>query len=314
MKTRWFKIWVVCLLMTFAPLLKAQQEIQNSFYMFNPGILNPAYSGSRNALSGVLDYRHQWAGWDGAPKTAMVSLHSPIKIQSLAAGFNVASDKIGSTNNTAVFGDIAYRVKLNGAKFGADNKQMLSFGLRTGGDFYSSNLNTLRSSDVTDQIQTNGIYNRFIFNIGAGVYYFSKKHYVGFAVPKLLQNKRGDASTFKQNQAIHYYFMAGYVFKINSLVLFKPSTQIKYTKNAPLSVDINASFLMLDKFWVGALYRHKAAVGANIMYQINETLRVGYGYDFTTTAITTGRPSSHELMIGFDLLRNKTLFKSPRYF
>lgn len=286
----------------------AQQEVQNSLYMFNPNIINPAYAGSREALSGVMDYRQQWVKWDGAPSTAMLSLHSPLKMESVALGLNIVNDKIGATNNTALYGDFAYRIRLN------NRKDRLSFGIRAGGDYYSANLTKLYATDANDQIQMNGNYTRFLFNVGAGVYYYGKKHYIGFAVPKLLQNQKADITSFKAQQLAHYYFVAGYVFKINSMVDFKPSMQLKYTQNAPLSVEANASFFFMEKFWVGAMYRHKAAVGGNIMYQINETFRVGYAYDYTTTTMTKMSPSSHEVMIGFDLRGNKKGFMSPRYF
>ena len=108
---------------------KSQQEVQNSLYMFNPSIVNPAYAGSRDALSGIVDYRQQWVKWDGAPTTAMLCLHSPLKMDAVALGLNIVNDKIGATNNTAMYGDFAYRIHLNKGKFGTNNKQTLSFGM-----------------------------------------------------------------------------------------------------------------------------------------------------------------------------------------
>ena len=65
--------------MTFLSItLSAQQEVQNSFYMFNSSILNPAYAGSRDALSVVVDARSQWTGWKGAPKTNSFIMHTPL--------------------------------------------------------------------------------------------------------------------------------------------------------------------------------------------------------------------------------------------
>jgi hypothetical protein len=98
------------------------------------------------------------------------------------------------------------------------------------------------------------------------------------------------------------------------MLAFKPSLQVKYTQNAPISAEVNASFLFLDKFWMGAMYRHKAAIGLNFMYQVSDVLRVGYAYDYTTTAMTKLSPSSHEIMVGFDLRGNRNSFKTPRYF
>jgi hypothetical protein len=62
------------------------------------------------------------------------------------------------------------------------------------------------------------------------------------------------------------------------------------------------------------MYRHKAAIGLNFMYQISDLLRVGYAYDYTTSAMTKFSPSSHEIIIGFDLKGNISSCKTPRYF
>lgn len=314
MKNKINKIHLIFATMLISLFARSQQEVQNSLYMFNPSIVNPAYAGSRDGLSGVADFRQQWVKWDGAPTTAMLCVHSPLKKESVALGLNIVNDKIGANNNTAMYGDFAYRIRLNKGKFGTNNKHTLSFGLRVGGDYYTSNLNNIRATDVGDQIQVLNTYRKFLFNLGAGVYYYGKKHYIGFTVPKLVQNQKISISNFSSKQETHYYFIAGYVFTINSIVAFKPSLQLKYVQNAPLSAEVNASFLFMDKFWVGSMYRHKASIGANIMYQISEVLRVGYAYDYTTTAMTKFSPSSHELMVGFDLRGSRNSFKTPRYF
>ncbi|MBL4862459.1 MAG: PorP/SprF family type IX secretion system membrane protein, partial [Crocinitomicaceae bacterium] len=112
----------------------------------------------------------------------------------------------------------------------------------------------------------------------------------------------------------HLYVIAGYVFEMSSSVDFKPSFAVKYTANAPISADINASFLFYEKLWLGGMYRLNESFGANIMLHINEYLRVGYVYDFTTTAIRNYSSGSHEIMLGFDFRSKSKSVKSPRYF
>ena len=314
MKTSIKQLFGVFIATAFILSVNAQQEVQNSLYMFNPSMLNPAYAGSRDALSGVADYRQQWVKCNGAPTTAMLALHSPLRKESLALGLNVVNDKIGASQNTALYGDFAYRIRLNDRKFGKNNKQILSFGLRVGGDYYSTNLKDLIATDANDQIQANTNITKFLFNVGAGVYYYGKKHYVGLTVPKLIQNQKLSIANIESKQLAHYYLVAGYVVTINSMLAFKPSLQVKYTQNTPISTEVNASFLFMDKFWLGAMYRHKAAIGINFMYQISDLLRVGYAYDYTTSAMTKFSPSSHELIIGFDLKGNISSCKTPRYF
>ncbi len=57
--------------------LYAQQDALFSQYMFNKLVINPAYTGTRDALSIALVGRQQWVGMDGAPKTVTFTIHSP---------------------------------------------------------------------------------------------------------------------------------------------------------------------------------------------------------------------------------------------
>ena len=301
----------VIITMTFLSItLSAQQEVQNSFYMFNSSILNPAYAGSRDALSVVVDARSQWTGWKGAPKTNSFIMHTPLMNESIGVGLNVVNDVIGPTNKTALFGDFAYRLRLN------KNNDRLCFGLRAGADLIRNNLSSLSVNDAADPLVINNTnFNTNTFNTGAGVYYYGQRFFVGLTAPKIIPNKLSkDVNFADSKQVLHYYLIAGYVFKLNSLWDLKPGCAVKYTQNAPLSIDGNLSVLFNEKIWFGVMYRYGSAAGANIVYNFIKQLRVGYAYDYSINNMGRYSPSSHEVILGFDFLSNQRALKSPRYF
>jgi len=284
----------------------AQQEAQYSMYMFNPLSVNSAYAGTRDALSIIALYRHQWAGFKGAPKTANFTLHSPIRYTNLSLGLSVVNDQIGSTQTTSFKGDIAYKIRLN------EKKHYLSFGLKSGLDLFSASHLKNQVNDNSDPLYTN-LNNKPLFNVGAGLYYYGKRHYLGVSTPKLLENAYdGKFSDFKQVK--HYYAMGGIVLPLNSTVQLKPSFVVKAVGNAPLSADLNLSFLFYERLWLGGMYRVGESVGANIVFYLNDYLTLGYAYDFTLTPLQRYNNGSHEVMLGFDLNRKNRSFKTPRYF
>ena len=69
---KWFYISII--LISTNLNFSAQSDALYSQYMFNQFTVNPAYAGSRDALSTVLLYRNQWTGIDDAPKTVNFSL------------------------------------------------------------------------------------------------------------------------------------------------------------------------------------------------------------------------------------------------
>lgn len=302
------KIAGMCALLSGA--MSAQQEVQNSLYMFNGSILNPAYAGSRDALSVVADYRNQWSGWKGAPTTSSFIMHTPLMRESIGVGINVVNDVVGPTNRTALYGDFAYRIRLNKAN------DRLCFGVRAGADLIRNNLSALKVNDATDPLVVNNLnFSTNAFNTGAGIYYYGKRHFIGITAPKIIANKLSSDPNFQNSkQVLHYYLIAGYVFKLNSLWDLKPGVAVKYTQNAPLSIDGNLSVLFNEKIWFGLMYRHGAAAGVNVVYNITKQLRIGYAYDYSITNMGKYSPSTHEIMLGFDFLSNTKALKSPRYF
>ena len=297
------------LILMIGTALKAQQETQHSMYFFNPVLINPAYAGSQEALQITATARDQWTGLKGAPKTQVLSLHSPLKTEKIGIGFTVLNDQLGVTKNTGVYADLSYSIKLN------KQNHRLAFGLKAGMDFLRQDFSNLRVNDNTDALYTDGFnYKKNLFNIGAGLYYYGKRFYLGASTPRMVKNKINISSDQTALQENHYYFFGGVVVKINPAINMRPSFMVKYVNNAPLSIEGNLSFLFYEKIWIGAMYRHQAAAGLNIMYNITENLRMGYAYDYQLTSLQKFSVGSHEIMVSYNLRSKAKGFKSPRYF
>ncbi|MES2760964.1 MAG: type IX secretion system membrane protein PorP/SprF [Bacteroidota bacterium] len=296
-------------LLMLSKVVVAQQETQHSMYFFNPVLLNPAYAGSQEAIQITGTVRDQWTKLEGAPKTQVLSIHSPLKTENIGVGLTVLNDQLGITKNTGVYADLAYSVKVN------KKNNRLAFGVKLGMDFFRQDFSKLRINDNTDDLYIQGFnYKKNLFNVGAGIYYYGKRHYIGVSTPRIIKNKIDLAYDQKALQENHYYFFGGVVLKLNPAINMRPSFIVKYVNNAPLSVEGNLSFLFYEKWWLGCMYRHKAAIGLNVMYNINQNLRIGYAYDYQTTSLQKFSVGSHEIMISYDLRSKAKGFKSPRYF
>src|SRR5688500_7851848 len=84
----------------FTGVAVAQQDPQFTQFMYNKLIYNPGYAGTTGAICGVVQYRNQWNGFEGAPTSFAVAADMRLKNLPLGLGINVISDKIGpmSTN------------------------------------------------------------------------------------------------------------------------------------------------------------------------------------------------------------------------
>ena len=297
--------------------LNAQQDAQFTQYMFNTMSVNPAYAGSRGQFTAAALYRSQWVGLDGAPKTLTLNLHSPIRESRVGYGISVIQDDIGDgtveeTNFDAV---VSYTLDVS-----QDAK--LSFGLKVGGHLLSLDFAKLNNFD-NEPISGDNIENRFSPNFGLGFYYHTNRFYAGLSVPNLLQsdhfdNAQRDANSvqFLSKEQINYYFITGYVFELNPDLKLKPALLTKVVNGAPLQVDLSASFLIFDKFSLGAAYRWDAAVSALAGFQITDQFMLGLAYDRETTELggTQFNDGSFEVFLRFELLRSFRKTISPRFF
>lgn len=285
----------------------AQQDSQFTQYMYNTISINPAYAGSRGAMSIFGLYRTQWVGLDGAPKTAAVSVHTPINESNLGVGLSFISDEIGPTTENAISVDVSYTVPVS-------EETKLSFGIKGTGNFFkldNTKLDAVNKSDPSLQSVSS-----FKPNIGAGVYLHSNKFYVGLSVPNFIENKNEfDANNIAvYTEALNYYLIGGYVFDLSPNLKFKPAVLTKVVMGAPLQIDGSANFMLYDKLVLGAAYRWDAAFSAMVGFQITDGLYAGYAYDHETTNLRRYNSGSHEVFLRFELLNNYNKIISPRFF
>ena len=287
---------------------KAQQDPMFTNYMFNTLSVNSGYAGTRDALTALLLHRSQWVGLDGAPTTQTLTLHAPVPAYNLGLGLSVVNDEIGPTKQTSVYGDIAYRIRTT-------KTTQLAFGLKSGFNVFSADLDQLNINDGGDQSFGSRIASKWSPNFGFSLYFFSDRYYVGASTPKLLENSLVEGmETEDTKERRHFFLIGGYVFDIHQDIKFRPSVLAKIVDGAPMSFDPSANFLFYEKLWAGAFLRPGDAFGFLTQYWVTNNLRVGYSYDYNTSALNQFNSGSHELMIGYDFLFKKGKVKSPRYF
>lgn len=289
----------------------AQQDVMISQYMFNGLFLNPAYSGSHKYYSSSLLHRTQWVNFSGAPKTLLLAVDglAPTKSENMGVGLIVSHDRIGATEQTDIYANYAYQLKLKTGK--------LAFGLKAGVSNYVFKSDNLTIWDANDEVFT-GRRTAWLPKFGFGAYYFCDKWYAGLSIPTLLAYDPNYSFGVDVNKSSflnrHYYVYGGYVFKLNDEFKLKPSALIKYLPAAPIEADINLNMLYKDQFWFGVSYRTLDAVVFMVEYQTNTRFRVGYAFDLTTTKIRKYSAGTHEIMIGYDFGKNIIKEKTTRYF
>lgn len=294
--------------------VNAQQDPHYTQYMYNLSVVNPAYAGSKEIMSGGLLYRKQWVQIEDAPTTGTLFLHSPVG-KNVGLGISAITDRIGPVEENNIYADFSYTLNLGG-------ESRLAFGLKGGATFHKvglySQIGNGRVPDPNDPAFQQDS-NRTFLNIGTGLFYYTNNFYLSLSVPNMLKGKyldyRFQNNEYKFGSEVNHYFITGgYVFDLSSNVKFKPFAMVKTALKEPTSFDISTNFLFNEKFEVGATYRFQDSFGAMVNYAITPSLRLGYAYDHIVSDLKVTTPSSHEFMLLFDINFPKKVSRSPRYF
>ena len=151
--------------------------------------------------------------------------------------------------------------------------------------------------------------------MGAGFFYYTNKYYLALSVPNMIKSKHLDFNGREfGSETSHYFLTGGYVFDVSENIKFKPFFMLKSAFNAPSSLDLSTNFLFNQKFEAGVTYRLDDSFGAMVNYAITPNVKLGYAYDHIVSDLNVTTPSSHEIILLFDLNFPKKVSSSPRFF
>ncbi|MGH2667056.1 PorP/SprF family type IX secretion system membrane protein [Flavobacterium sp.] len=305
MKTR----IILLLIMLLSVVTYAQNREQFTQYMYNTVVVNPAYAGSRPAISIFALHRNQWVGLDGAPVTNSFSVNAPINGSNIGVGLSVVNDKIGVSEENDISVDFSYTIPVN-------ENYKLAFGLKGGINILNADFTKL-TQQAGDPVFQNNIDHKLSPNIGVGFYLYSDKSYLGLSAPYLIKTdhyvQKTAVSTIVTSK-INYLLIAGHVFDVSPDVQFKPSLLTKYAPGAPLQVDVSANFLINQKFVGGLAYRWSAALSGMVGFQASNSWFIGYSYDLDTTSLGNYNSGSHEIFLRYEIFNKFNKIISPRFF
>jgi type IX secretion system PorP/SprF family membrane protein len=290
----------------------AQQDPMYTHYMYNTQVINPAYAGSREALTVTGLMRSQWMNFPGRPVTQTLTLHTPLITHNFGLGISVSNDVAAETKIANGQLDFAFR-------FFTGKRSQLALGLKGTLTRFSENLDQLDRRSPGDPAFAANIRSRLLPNIGTGLYFKHDRYYAGVSVPELFESRlqenvvNGSIAGLKQR---HYYGIFGALFDLKNHIQLKPSAMVKYTANAPIQIDLTGCLIFRDKLNTGLMYRHREAAGLLLGFNFTEQLMVGYSYDWSFANRTARfNAGSHEFMLRYDFLfRHSHGARSSRYF
>lgn len=282
-------------------LLRAQQLPQYTQYMLNDLAINPAVAGKDEYADVRSNNRYQWVGITDAPRTYMLTLHSPLKNRHMGLGTHIYTDIVGPTRRVGISLAYAYHIKI--AK-----KTKLSLGLSAGIQQWGIDGHKLVLHDSGDDNLLIQYQTATVPDFGAGIYAHNDNWYLGFSAPQLYQSpiKLYVDGDNKGTLVTHFLINGAYKFKLGDDFKIEPSFLLKYANPAPMKIDVGLRAIYKEQIWLGGGYRHNDAFTALVGFMYKNYLMIGYSYDFTTTNLKKYSTGTHELMLGLRFSRQQS--------
>jgi type IX secretion system PorP/SprF family membrane protein len=289
------------LFFVIAAPLQAQQRFRRTSFPVNSFLINPAVAGTEPVTVFGSSYRHQWAGFDGAPTTTVFSAHSSFPNQ-IGGGIIVYNDDMGgAVSQTGVEITGSYQLRL-------PNSDAVSFGLSLQGTQFGFDSSDLNVWDQDDPALTGSRETTFGVDASTGMMIYGTDYFFGLAVSNLFQDKLGLTGVEQDlNEHIrHYRFMGSYTTDITNEMSVQTSGMIRLTEVTPAQIDIHSR--MIYKFyqalyWGGLGLRMGDAVSVSAGVEF-ANIGFSYAYDITTGDNVLSQ-HSHEVNITYILAHKR---------
>lgn len=291
-------------LFAFGTLAQAQQLPLFSQYYFNSFIYNPSHTGLKTGTAATLVARKQFTGLDNSIGTYAATLQTRGANKRSGFGFYVYNDNVNLFRTNAINGSYAYHVPLG-------KERTMSLGLSLSAlDHRFNNTNFITPDEGDPIIALLGNEGGFTLDGSAGINFDLGKFSLGLSNLQMFQNQEA----FKDNAnnkalytlANHWMFNMGYEYSINDRFMLEPYLLYRKTKAAPGQVDLNLFLNWIDKGYAGIAYRDGMSVSTMLGVNLNQNITAGYSFDITTSELRNVLGNTHEVVLRFDLGRNKT--------
>jgi len=288
------KIFIIVALLLTNYCLAQQFPLSNQ-YVINQYSLSPSFAGLTKSPELFANFRKDWEGIDGAPKTSYVSFFVPVN-ERVWLGGSIVNDQTDIISNISANFSYTYHLK-------AWEEHNFSFSLY--GSIYHSvvDLTGVIVKDPNDPVILDK--QKLVgtsLNAGTSILYNYKKLYTGIVIPTLISkhtiSDKNDNNRFLVRERSLIFHISS-ILDLDNSWCFEPYFVLRSTKNSPSVFDISFLIRNEKKYWFGALLRKGGILGINIGATLAESLVLNYSYEFSAKGMLSKSSGTHEFSIGY---------------
>lgn len=302
-KRKWMAL---ALLATCVAVARAQWDVQFSDYTALKSFYNPAVSGTDGKLNVAAVYSMQMTGYHDSPSTLYVGADAPVYFLSPrhGAGVSFFNDHVGVFTTTRISLQYAYNIRVG-------KKGRLAIGFL--GALMSEKMEPggVKLEENNDPAFPSSSVDGNKFDMGAGVYYYHPKMWIGASSQHLMAPTIKLGERYEVEVPRMYYLMGGCNIKLgHSLLTLQPSFLVQSDWNT-WREDVQCKVMYekeAKKFFGGLGYSPNKSVTL-LLGGMFHGINLAYNYQMYTSGVGVVH-GSHELVMGYQT--DLDLFKKGR--
>ena len=281
----------------------AQQLPYYTQFMSNEFLQNPAVAGTKRPIDARLNYRMQWVGFSGAPRTQSFSLNSRFYKGKMGAGIYVMNDQIGPSKQLNLGASYAYHIRFPDCE--------LSAGVAANFTDYTLDGNYITLHNTQDPSINQYITNsRWVADANTGIYLYNDRFHIGISAMHIVQStvhfyKKDSLKHGKVQYVPQLNFTVGYNFAQNPDYIWESTLYVYYISSVPFMLNYTMRLHIKEKFITGISLRLHDAVALQFGITFLENFQACYSYDILISRMRTYSGGSHEIMLIYSLKPNK---------
>jgi type IX secretion system PorP/SprF family membrane protein len=300
---------IILIYIFFIPAVVSGQQFPfMEGYFLNPYSMSPAYAGTQGKGTIFMDYRSDWTGIEGGPRTYQLSYNDRLKDR-VGLGGKFIFDRTDIFKQILVLGTYTYEVRIM-------QEHTVNFGLSLG--FYRNSIDLTKYYNdptyVQDMVLLYGQQqSKLKFATDFSTLYRYKRLEAGILFSNIMfgtVHYKNSDMTYKpfRNYLIH----TSYLFRLDDRWSLKPMMVLRGGQHVPAQLDIAGEVKWNDIFWATTVFRTPGILGIGLGGEIYHGFVLNYSYNLSNSLnanIPTNTFGSHQLTLGIrlnKLMKEKT--------
>lgn len=283
-----------------------QNELIVSQYMHNYFAVNPAFAGSREALSLFGSARRQWSTIESTPLSALFTLNTPMRHEKLTTGLSLYYQSLHQTTNAGLLATVGYRTQIS-------KNAWLGLALQPGVAYRSFNWAKINTIDPDDDSFAEN-ESALAPLLGFGVSFYGKKFFAGLSTTSFFVTNDFERKDTRFAPAdATYIACGGYWFQLSKDMALQPSATVTYNKADDITAMGSLSGIWRETIWLTAAYRTTKELTIGAAFKPNTRWKIAYNYSMDMGPLKTYSGGSHELSLQYDFIY-KIKAVGPRFY